>query len=71
MISIRLQRQGKANDPFYRVVSTAKEKSNSGKFLAILGYWYPARKKVTLDKKAVEMWVKKGARVSSAVKKLL
>lgn len=71
MIRIRLRRQGKRNDPFYRIVAIEKSKKGTGEALEILGYWHPASKDKKIDKKKIEAWVKKGAKVSNAVKELL
>lgn len=71
MIRIRLTRKGKKNDPFYRIVAIESDKKREGKPLEVLGYWHPASKDKKVDKKAIDKWVKKGAQVSSAVKKLV
>lgn len=71
MIKIRLARGGKKNDPFYRVVAIEKWRKRGGKPLAILGYWHPSEKVIKLKTKEIDKWVEKGARLSSAVSKLL
>lgn len=71
MVKIRLAREGKKNDPFYRVVAIDSQRKTSGKALAILGYWHPREDMKSIEAKLIEEWVKKGAQVSSAVKKLL
>ncbi|OGM28859.1 30S ribosomal protein S16 [Candidatus Woesebacteria bacterium RIFCSPHIGHO2_01_FULL_41_10] len=71
MVTIRLTRGGKKNDPFYRIVAIDKADKLSGKALAILGHWYPKKDTKVLDKKAIDAWVQKGARVSDAVKNLM
>jgi small subunit ribosomal protein S16 len=71
MIRIRLTRKGKKNDPFYRIVAIESDKKREGEPLEVLGYWHPASKDKKIDKKAIDKWVKKGAQVSSAVKKLM
>ncbi len=71
MVKIRLARIGRKLDPFYRVVAIDENKKVTGKALEVLGYWNPREKKIELDKKAIQAWVKKGAQVSPAVKKLL
>lgn len=70
MVIIRLARAGKKNDPFYRIVAIDSQKKRSGKALDILGFWNPRENKSKLDKKMLAEWVKKGAQVSPAVKKL-
>ena len=71
MVKIRLERSGKKNAPFYRIVAIDERRKPGGKPLEVLGFWHPANDKLELDKKSVEEWVKKGAVVTSAVKKLL
>jgi len=71
MVKIRLAREGKKNDPFYRVVAIDSRKKREGKNLAILGYWHPRKKELKLKKDEIQKWVKKGAQVSMAVKKLM
>ncbi len=70
MVIIRLARAGKKNDPFYRIVAIDSQKKRSGKALDILGFWNPRENVSKLDKAMLAEWVKKGAQVSPAVKKL-
>jgi small subunit ribosomal protein S16 len=71
MIRIRLKRQGKRNDPFYRIVAIEKSKKAGGEPLEVLGHWHPSTNDKKVDKKKIDAWVEKGAEVSSAVKELL
>jgi small subunit ribosomal protein S16 len=71
MVKVRLARHGKKNNPFYRIVAIDSTKKREGEALAILGFWHPQKGVIKIDKKAVLEWEKKGAEVSSAVKKLL
>lgn len=71
MVKIRLQRIGKKNDPFYRIVAIDQKRGRGGKALEILGHWNPKKEEKELDKKAINSWVKKGAIMSPAVKKLM
>lgn len=71
MVKIRLKRLGKKNDPFYRVVAIEGSRKLNGKSLDVLGHWHPREKDIKIDKKKVDAWVKNGAQVSDAVKKLL
>jgi len=70
MVIIRLARHGRKNDPFYRIVAIDKAKKVVAAPLANLGFWNPREKKKEINKKGVEEWVKKGAKISPAVKKL-
>lgn len=71
MIAIRLSRFGRKNAPFYRVVAVDSSKKVKGQVLATLGTWNIAKKKLEVDRDKIKDWVKKGAQVSRAVKKLL
>lgn len=71
MVKIRLSKVGRKNDPFYRIVAIDESKKNIGKPLSVLGYWYPKKDNKKINKKEIGEWVKNGAQVSDAVKKLL
>lgn len=71
MVKIRLARYGKKNNPVYRIVAIDHQNKNNGKALEVLGFWHPSADAKEVDKKAIDAWVKKGAQVSDAVKKLL
>lgn len=69
---IRLQRFGKKNQPFFRVVVTDKRHSTkSGKFLEVLGWHNPMTGKTEIQKDRVETHLKTGAHPSDAVHNLL
>jgi small subunit ribosomal protein S16 len=71
MVIIRLSRFGRKKAPFYRVVVTDSRKKTTGKYLEKIGRWNPTKKTKEIDKVRLDLWVKKGAQVSAAVKKLL
>lgn len=71
MVTIRLSRQGKKNDPFYRIVATEKQRKLSGEALDVLGYYHPRENVKQIDHKKIEEWVKKGAQITPAVQKLM
>ncbi len=71
MIKIRLARYGHVNDPFYRVVAIDERKKTTGEALEILGYWNPREQNKSLKVKEINAWVKKGAQISPAIKKLM
>lgn len=70
MIKIRLARLGRKKDPFYRIVAIDETKKVTGIPLATLGTWNPREKRNDIDKKGIDAWTKKGAKMSEAVKKL-
>jgi small subunit ribosomal protein S16 len=71
MVIIRLSRFGRKKAPFYRIVAIDSKKKTTGKCLEIIGRWNPIKKKLEISKEKLDSWVKKGAQVSAAVKKLL
>jgi len=71
MVIIRLERRGKTNNPFYRIVATDERKKLGGSSLETLGYWNPHSNEKEVNKAGIKKWVEKGAKVSDAVKKLM
>lgn len=72
MLAIRMQRNGRAHYPVYRiVVQEAQRHPLSGRVVAEVGNYNPATKALTLDKEAVEKYLKNGARPSSRVALIL
>lgn len=71
MVTIRLQRWGKRNNPFYKIVLISKQQKRDGSYIATLGHWHPKNNLKSIDKKAIAKWVNKGAKMSKAVERLL
>ncbi len=72
MLTIRLTRKGKKNQPFFRVVVIDKRRSSKGgRAVEELGYVNPLTKKNSLDKERVLHWLKVGAKASPRVHNLL
>lgn len=71
MVIIRLERRGKKNHPFYRIVATDERKKIGGTSLETLGFWDPHTQEKKLEKESIKKWVEKGAKISNAVKKLM
>lgn len=71
MLTIRLTRIGKKNQPEYRLVLTDHTFPVKGKFIEILGSFDPRSEKLELKKERVEHWLKNGSKVSQTVKELL
>jgi len=72
MLTIRLTRKGKKNQPFFRVVVIDKRRSaKGGRAVEELGYVNPLTKKNSLDKDRVLHWLKMGAQASPRVHNLL
>ena len=72
MLAIRMQRNGRSHYPTYRiVVQEAQRHPLSGRVVAEVGNYNPATKALTLDKEAVEKYLKNGAQPSSRVAYIL
>ena len=73
MVKIRLQREGKKKAPFYHIVVADSRSPRDGKVIAKIGPYDPMTKPSTivLDKEAAQTWIKKGAKPTDTVKKLI
>ena len=72
MLAIRMQRNGRTHYPTYRIiVQEAQRHPLSGRVVAEVGNYNPATKALTLDKEAVEKYLKNGAQPSSRVALIL
>jgi len=71
MLTIRLTRKGKKNQPFFRVVVIDKRRSSKGgRVTEDLGYKNPLTKKVSINKERALYWIKNGAQPSATVHNL-
>ena len=71
MIKIKLQRRGPRNKAFYRIIAIDAKNKMTGEALEILGYWHPATNAKELDKKKVDSWIKRGAKLTPHVEELM
>lgn len=73
MLVIRLSRTGKSAQPSYRVIVSEKSKDPWGKYLEILGHYYPKKeaKLVDLKEERLKYWIGKGAKLSETVNNIL
>jgi small subunit ribosomal protein S16 len=71
-VTIRMQRAGGRNAPFFRVVVADSRRARDGRFLEKVGYYNPLPEKaqVHLDQDRVRFWVKNGAQMSESVSAL-
>lgn len=68
MLAIRMQRNGRAHYPVYRlVVQEAQRHPLSGRVVAEVGHYNPHTKATTLDKAAIEKYLNNGAQPSTRV----
>ena len=68
MLAIRMQRNGRAHLPMYRIVVQESQRHPlSGRVVAEVGNYNPETKKTVLDTEKVEFYLKNGAKPSSRV----
>jgi len=72
MLTIRLTRKGKKNQPFFRVVIIDKRRSSKGgRTVEDLGYVDPLKKRKSFKKERIQYWLSKGAKPSATIHNLL
>lgn len=72
MLTIRLTRKGKKNQPFFRVVLVDKRTSSKGgRSIEDLGYVDPLKKRRSFNKERIQYWISKGAQTSATIHNLL
>jgi len=68
MLTIRLTRKGKKNQPFFRVVLVDKRKSSKGgKSIEDLGYVDPLSKRKSFNAERIKYWLSKGVKPSETI----
>jgi small subunit ribosomal protein S16 len=72
MLTIRLQRIGRKNEPAFRLVLTeSKNAAKTGKFKEILGYYTLKSDKIELNKERISHWLGFGVQVSDTAHNIL
>jgi small subunit ribosomal protein S16 len=72
MITIRLMRVGKKNDPSFRVIVVeSKRKPQPGNYLEMVGSYDPRGDRIELKADRIKHWIGMGAQVSDTVHNLL
>jgi len=72
MLAIRLHRQGKKNQPFFKIVVTEKQKSSTrGRFVEEIGFYNPLTKERKIVGERVKHWISVGAKPSDTVHNML
>ncbi|MDP3043641.1 MAG: 30S ribosomal protein S16 [bacterium] len=71
MLTIRLSRIGKKNQPLYRLIISEKTKDPYGRALEILGSYNPFTKQLQAKNDRIKYWLSKGAQMSPTVNNLL
>ncbi len=72
-VKIRLSRHGSKKRPFYRVVVADERAPRDGRNLALVGTYDPLVEpaKLNLDAEKIGSWLKKGAKPTPIVAKLM
>ena len=73
MVKLRLVRMGKTKQPTYRVVAADSRAPRNGRFIEILGTYYPRQdpSAVEIDTDKAVAWLRKGAQPTERVERLL
>ncbi|MCX6721647.1 MAG: 30S ribosomal protein S16 [Candidatus Staskawiczbacteria bacterium] len=68
MLTIRLTRKGKKNQPFFKVVVIDKRRSSKGgRAVEDLGYVDPLKKRKSFKKDRILYWISKGAKPTPTI----
>lgn len=72
MLTIRLQRVGRKNDPSFRVILVeSKRAAKTGNYQEMLGSYDPRQDRINLDAERIKHWMSMGATVSDTVHNIL
>ncbi|HVV15321.1 MAG TPA: 30S ribosomal protein S16 [Candidatus Paceibacterota bacterium] len=72
MLTIRLQRRGRKNDPSFRVILVeSKRAAKTGSFQEVLGSYDPRVDRTDLKADRIKHWIGMGATVSDTVHNIL
>ena len=72
MLTIRLQRRGRTNDPSYRVIIVDSKKGpQTGSYLELLGSYDARTDRIDLNTERIKHWLSMGAQTSDTVHNLL
>ena len=72
MLTLRLFRVGKKNQPSFKIVVTDKRNpTRAGRFVEEVGFYNPITKEKVLSKERVQYWLSKGVQPSPTVYNLL
>lgn len=73
MLAIRMRRVGAKKRPFFRVVVAESASARDGRFVEILGHYYPRARPATIevDRDRIRYWLERGAQPSDTVRTLI
>lgn len=72
-VKMRLRREGKRKQPYYRVVVADARSPRDGRFIEDIGYYQPLREpsEIDIDRDRALYWLGQGVQPSDAVLQLL
>ena len=72
-VKMRLRREGKRTQPFYRVVVADARSPRDGRFIEDIGYYHPLREpsEIEIKRERALYWLGEGVQPSDAVRQLL
>ena len=72
-VKMRLRREGKRKQPYYRVVVADSRSPRDGRFIEDIGYYQPLREpsEISIDRDRALYWLGEGVQPSDAVRQLL
>jgi len=70
VLKIRLQRKGRKNRAFYRIVVAEHSSAVQGKFIQIVGHYDPLSKEVVFKKEEIIRHIGNGAKPSQTLARL-
>lgn len=71
-VKIRLARMGAKKKPYYRVVVADERNARDGRFIEVIGHYKPVgEKSIEIDAEKAQEWIKKGAKPTDTVARLL
>lgn len=73
-VKIRMRREGRKNQPTYRIVVANSESPRDGRFIDMIGHYFPRAKKdqqFDVDVEKAREWLGKGATPSETVASIL
>jgi small subunit ribosomal protein S16 len=72
-VKLRLMRMGKTKQPTYRVVAADSRSPRDGRFIEIVGTYEPRQEpsRIVIDNAKALDWLRKGAKPTERVQKLL
>ena len=73
-VKIRLRREGRKGQPSYRIVVAHSESPRDGRFVDMIGHYFPRNKEdkqFDVNVEAAKKWLEKGATPSDTVQSIL